>query len=240
MFIGAAIYGGMSLNTKWNEVKELNGQIADASEPDGKEPDDQEPGGQPDDQAIDPSNTDESVSPKPSSEAGSPQENNPEPEVSQSPGSKSPATDASPPTTPKPSPSPGGANDGGGAEDDTLSPEEKEKLKKEIDASTASGMEQLRASCKASSSSLVQQIVQELNNNEEASLQTIQKEFLTSIIAAEAECDVKFNLLAASAKEQYKGAGISEESLPDWSTEYGSAKEQARADALVAIAGAID
>lgn len=101
-------------------------------------------------------------------------------------------------------------------------------------------MQQLKASCQASSSSLVQQIIQELGGNDEAALESIQSKYLTKILAAEADCDAQFNQLLSKAKSEYSAADLSNQPLPDWSSQYERTKEQARADAITVIANAVE
>lgn len=142
----------------------------------------------------------------------------------------------------KPSAEPGTPSSGGSSSQNptaTTPPDDKSEIKQGIDAAITKEMEQLRASCSATSSSLVNKIAAELKADPDAGLDKIQGSFLDDVVAAEAKCDSDFNALVAKAKQQYKNEGISESSLPDWSSEYASSKETARANALAAIANAM-
>ncbi|OBR68404.1 hypothetical protein A7K91_21210 [Paenibacillus oryzae] len=121
----------------------------------------------------------------------------------------------------------------------TTPPNEKDEIKQGIDAAITKEMEKLRTSCSATSSSLVNKIAAELKADPEGGLEKIQGSLMDDVVAAEAKCDSDFSALIAKAKQQYKKEGISEESLPDWSSEYASSKEKARANALAAIANAM-
>lgn len=214
------IVGVNNLNSKLDEVKELNEQIADASneenatetnqpEDEGNETDEGQPG----------------QTPKPNVKPG---------QSSEAPESTNdPDTTQLPESTPKPS-EPG--------DQSTAKPpstEDQDRKKKEIDGAVTAQMESLRATCKSTSNSLIAQIKQELAANEDASLETIQSKYLTKILTAEAECDAQFNQLVSDAKAQYSDADLNEDALPNWSTEYENAKSQARSDALVEIANAL-
>lgn len=124
--------------------------------------------------------------------------------------------------------------------DEAKCTEDNARKKQEIDAAISADMQQLKASCQASSNSLVQQIIQELGGNNETALKTIQNKYLTKVFAAEAECDAQFNLLLSKAKSEYSAADLSDRPLPDWSSQYESAKAQARADAIAVIANAVE
>lgn len=139
---------------------------------------------------------------------------------------------------PSSAPSPNNVDTSEKPADDVKSTEDKARIKQEIDAAISADMQQLKASCQASSSSLVQQITQELGENDETSLETIQSKYLTKIFDAEAECDAQFNQLLSKAKSEYSAADLSDQPLPDWSSQYESAKAQARADAITVIANA--
>ncbi|MCA0756486.1 hypothetical protein KP806_15635 [Paenibacillus sp. N4] len=242
--VGIALYGGLSLNAKLNKVDELNGQIADTAKPGGSGADGEpaEPGEQPTGETSELSG---SVSPGASASPQTGQ--NTETAGTGSGGTDSedtPGTDDTPAATDKPATSP----DQGGTEEkptgsspgSTAPSAEQAKKKKAIDASVTGQMEQLRASCRAASSSLVAQITQELKSDPDASMDTIQSKYLTKVFAAEADCDAQFNQLMGEAQAEYGAAGISEQSMPDWGTQYENAKSQARADALTEIANAMN
>lgn len=142
--------------------------------------------------------------------------------------------------TPSSALSPNNADTSEKPADDAKSTEDKARKKQEIDAAISADMQQLKASCQVSSSSLVQQIIQELGGNDEAALETIQNKYLTKVFAAEAECDAQFNQLLNKAKSEYSAADLSDQPLPDWSSQYESAKAQARADAIDFIANAVE
>lgn len=233
LVIGLIIFGAINLFSKMDEVKELNNKIAEVDEVEGEN------------DPIQPSPTDGNnpltpdEDPEQSSDPSAPPISQLPLYPSEVPGTVPGDSSTKPEVAPKPTPSPGGNGGTDNTPPSNSSPDDKAKKKKEIDAATTTGMEKLRASCTAASNNLVNQIVQELNADEDASLESIQGDFLTDILAAEAKCDVQFNLLIGQAKEQYKAAGIDEQSLPDWSSEYESAKSQARASALTAITKAL-
>lgn len=235
LLLSLLTYGGVSLVSKMNKVDELNGKIAEAEGP-------EEPSSQPSPSEPSDSTDEPSEQPPDTTNASSSQKpHTGEETLPDNPGTTPGNTVTSPETTPKPS-SPGDNGEAGSkpvTPPSNPSPNDKAKEKKEIDAATTTAMEKLRASCSTTSNNLVNQIVQELKADENASLESLQGDFLTDIIAAEAKCDVQFNLLMGQAKEQYKAAGIDEQSLPDWSSEYESAKSQARASALTAITKAM-
>ncbi len=142
----------------------------------------------------------------------------------------------------KPSKEPGTPASGGSSSQSpaaTTPPDEKDEIKQGIDAAITKEMEKLRTSCSATSSSLVNKIAAELKADPEGGLDKIQGSLMDDVVAAEAKCDSDFSALIAKAKQQYKKEGISEDSLPDWSSEYASSKEEARANALSAIANAM-
>jgi hypothetical protein len=142
----------------------------------------------------------------------------------------------------KPSKEPGTPASGGSSSQSpaaTTPPDEKDEIKQGIDAAITKEMEKLRTSCSATSSSLVNKIAAELKADPEGGLDKIQGSFMDDVVAAEAKCDSDFSALIAKAKQQYKKEGIPEDSLPDWSSEYASSKEKARANALSAIANAM-
>lgn len=222
------VVGVNNLNAKLDEVKALNEQIADASE-EGKANEK----GRPEDEVkeTDKGQTGQTPEPgvKPGQSSGSPESTH-TPDSTQLPKSTPKPSEPGVYSTPKPE-NPSTAK--------PLSTEDQEQNKQEIDANMTARMESLRAACQSTSSRLVAQIKQELASNEEASMETIQSKYLTQIIAAEAGCDAQFNLLLSDAKAQYSDAGLNEEALPNWSTEYENAKSQVRSNALVEIANAL-
>ncbi|MFD0961666.1 hypothetical protein [Paenibacillus chungangensis] len=161
------------------------------------------------------------------------------------PGTSGGGTDAT--AKPEATPSPSDGSGGGSSPGTTPTPqpteqpsaEEQEKAKREIDAAITTKMEQLSASCKATSDSLVQEIAAELAEDPDATLDTIQKKFLVKVFAAEANCDSSFTTLLNEAKSAYSEAGLSEEQMPGWAAQYESAKAQARKDAINALASAL-
>ncbi|RJE83625.1 hypothetical protein D3P07_25080 [Paenibacillus sp. 1011MAR3C5] len=218
-----------------NEVDELNGKIADAEKTGEEELPEEPTPSEPGDSVNNPDSSEqpaETTNPSESQQPPARGTNQPDNNSGVTLGN----TGTSPEATPKPT-SPGG---NGGTKPTTTPPtDNKDKKKKEIDAATTTGMEKLRASCTATSNNLVNQIVKQLKADEDATAESIQGDFLTDIMAAEAKCDVQFNALIGQAKAQYEAAGLDEQSLPDWGSEYESAKSQARSSALTAIASAM-
>jgi hypothetical protein len=228
--IGIVIYGSMSLYSKLNQVEELNGRIEETARIDGgqntaessEKPDDQpeqtplvEPAQSP---AADPAQTEVSVPTPQTAEALLP----------------------SPTSSLTPEPTSDNLEVGQKSGDESTNSEEKSQKKKEIDASVTAKLEKLKSSCQASSNSLVRQIAQELSNDEDATLATIQSKYLNKVFSAEADCDAKFNLLISNAKSEYKAADLGDQPFPDWSSQYESAKAGARADALAIIANSLN
>lgn len=117
--------------------------------------------------------------------------------------------------------------------------DEQLKVKTTIDTAYKSQMDDLAKTCKENSATLVNQIVKELERNKEATIETIQAQFLTKVTEAEAKCDTQFQTLLSNAKAEYKEADIPETNLPDWNAQYEKAKTDARSNALQLIAGAI-
>lgn len=244
--LGLGSYATYTLMSKMNQVKELNGQIAEAGEEGSVDPKSTEqatlPGGggdeEPADVAVDPP----TVEGEPSSGGGLAAGSDNPGATSNANVSATPTPPAKPRSTDKPSqPDPGKPDSSAGTQTpaSTPSPAELEERKQSIDESVTASMESLRATCKAKSSGLVAQIKAEIAADQDAAVDTLQKEFLGQVIEAEAECDSQFAELVGQAKAQYKAAGIAESGLPDWSTEYDNAKAEARSAALTEIAGAI-
>lgn len=212
--VGIVLYGSISLYSKLNKVDELNERIEETA--------DFNPS-QDSNNSADPSFVQEEED----------QEIEPVPAQVEELQPTSTETMTS-------SPSPNNVDTSEKPTDDAKSTEDNARKKQEIDAAISAEMQQLKASCQASSSSLVQQIIQELGKNDEASLETIQSKYLTKIFAAEAECDAQFNQLLSKAKSGYSAADLSNQPLPDWSSQYESAKAQARADAITVISNAVE
>lgn len=222
--IGIVIYGSISLYSKLNQVNELNDRLEEVAEVDNAE--------------EFPTSTDQpSEQPEQTSNAG--QAPTPEPELvptTQPEDVLQPSSTATLTSEPASdnldeSQEPGGES--------TISGD-KAQTKKEIDASVNAQLQQLKSSCQASSSSIVKQIANELSNDKEATLATIQSKYLDKVFSAEAACDAKFNQLISNAQGEYQAADLSNQALPDWSSQYENAKAQARADALVVIANSIN
>jgi hypothetical protein len=218
---------------KMNQVKELNGQIAEADE-ESVDLTASKPSTLPEGDKEEPASdaVDDTIAPEGegSSEGGN-----------HSVGAGNPSAAPVPQSTDKPTQPRAGKPGSAGTQPpaSTPTPEELEERKQSIDQSVTASMESLRATCKAKSSGLVAQIKAELASDPDAAVGTLQKEFLGQVIEAEADCDSQFSQLVGQAKEQYKAAGIAESGLPNWSTEYDIAKAEARAAALTEIASAI-
>lgn len=255
LVVGVAVYGGIHLLAKMNQVKELNGQIAEASDNDDQGAEDKPGGGPEPEQTPVPADGDSDAGmpgrePAEGAEAPgrSPQPGNGAPDQA-TPGAVDPAgaeSGAKPAASQPPATAPGqpaaggGSSFGGGTPSGSNSEaEDKEQRKRAIDAAITADMEKLRSACSATSGNLVKQIVRELKSGGDDSLQKIQDQYLADIVAAEADCDARFAGLVGEAQKQYAAAGLNAQSLPDWSAEYESAKEQARSNALAEIASAM-
>ncbi|RCW47876.1 hypothetical protein [Paenibacillus prosopidis] len=212
--VGIVLYGSISLYSKLNKVDELNQRIEETADFDTSQD----------------SNTDPSLVQE--------EENQPK-EPSQTEQVQEDKLQSTSVENETPSPSPNNVDTSEKPTDDAKSTEDNVRKKQEIDAAITADLQQLKASCQASSSSLVQQITQELGKNDEAALEMIQNKYLTKVFAAEAECDAQFNQLISKAKSEYSAADLSDQPLPDWSTQYESAKAQARADAITVISNAV-
>lgn len=221
VIIGIVIYGGMSLYSKLNQVNELNERLDESAEaPAGLE------------------------SPNPTKLPSDPIEQTPAAEPTPTPElvpSTQPEDVIQPITTATSAPKPTSDNvdKGQKPEKEAASSEEKSRKKKEIDASVTAKLGKLQSSCQSVSSSLVQQIAEELNGNKDATLADIQSKYLSKVVTAESDCDLKFNELISSAKSEYKAAELGDQPFPDWSSQYESAKAGARADALAVIVNSI-
>lgn len=222
--IGIIIYGSMSLYSKLNQVDELNGRLEEAAEFDNAE------GAS--------ANTDR-PSEQPEQTSNAEQTLTPESELvpSAQPGD---AIQPSPTATLTPVSASDNVDKGQKPGEESTTSEDKAQKKKKIDASVNAKLQQLKSSCQASSNSLVKQIANELSNDKEATLATIQSKYLDKVFSAEAACDAKFNQLISNAQSEYQAADLSNQALPDWSSQYESAKTGARADALAVIANSIN
>jgi len=112
---------------------------------------------------------------------------------------------------------------------------DKDKAKKEIDATITTDMQQLRSSCVAVTSRLSKQIAEEIQADNDATIKSISSKYLPSILEAEMECDNSFQQLLDKAVKAYETAGLAVESMPQWKKQYESAKQQAREKALQSI-----
>lgn len=242
--LGLGAYATYTLMSKMNQVKELNGQIAEADEGDSANPEVTDsatkPGDsgeeKPADVVVDPPTDKGNTSSGADHVAGSG-----DPSAT-APAAATATATANPQSTDKPA-QPGAGDSGNPTGTQTPvptpTPVDPKERKQAIDQSVTASMESLRATCKAKSSGLVAQIKAEIAADPDAAVDMLQKEFLGQVIEAEAECDSQFAELVGQAKAQYKAAGIAESGLPDWSTEYDNAKADARSAALTEIASAI-
>ncbi|MDQ8738358.1 hypothetical protein [Paenibacillus sp. LHD-38] len=222
--IGIIIYGSMSLYSKINQVNELNGRLEEAAEVDNAEGTPTK-SDQPSEQPEQTANAEETSIPES------------EPVPSAQPED---ALQPSPTATLTPVPASDNVDKGQKPGEESTTSEDKAQMKKKIDASVNAKLQQLKSSCQASSNSLVKQIANELSNDKEATLATIQSKYLDKVFSAEAACDAKFNQLISNAQGEYQAAELSNQALPDWSSQYESAKATARADALAVIANSIN
>lgn len=242
----AAIAGINGIRSKLNEVKELNGQLAEASlqkqtsseqeaaaqvkqtssaqEAAAQVKQEAAAQAEPGRKAIEAAAEQSSVSHQPEPSAGKLATASPSP----------PAASEQPTPAPKPQESPSGSAAGPGAAEDRV------MTKQDMDSAMTAKLESLRASCEAASDRLVAQIKQELASNKEATLAALEREYLDKVFAAEADCDARFHKLLGEAKAQYRDAGLDERLLPNWGVEYENAKAEARSEAMVDIAGAME
>lgn len=221
VIIGLVIYGGTSLYSKLNQVNELNERLNESAEAaEGLE------------------------SPVPTKEPADQIEQTPAAEPTLAP-ELVPSTQPddviqpTPTATLTPEQASNNVDKGQKPEKAATSSEEKSRKKKEIDASVTAKLDNLKSSCQAASRSLIQQITDELSGNEDATLADIQSKYLSKVITAESDCDLKFNELISNAKSEYKAAELGDQPFPDWSSQYENAKAGARADALAAIVNSI-
>ncbi|WP_141502203.1 hypothetical protein [Paenibacillus luteus] len=224
VIIGIVIYGSMSLFSKINQVEELNGQLEETAEGNT---------------GIVSSSSSSSPTPSPDVEPEASMINEPTqtPEIvpSTQPGNATP----SPIATLTPGPTSDNVDKDDNSKGESTNSEEKSRKKKKIDASVTAKLGSLKSSCQATSNSLVKQIAGELSSNKDATLADIQSKYLNKVFSAESDCDAKFNELISNAKSEYKAADLGDQAFPDWSSQYESAKAQARADALAVIADSI-
>ncbi|MDQ6420665.1 hypothetical protein RB620_14640 [Paenibacillus sp. LHD-117] len=229
LVLGVASYGVISLTTKLNQAKELNEQLAEAEDSEGQqEPeislvvDDKEGQSGEEIAAHDseekPQSSETSTGQAGVDPAASPDDNAGQPSPTNS-------VEASNPSSPSTAPAP--------------TPIDKKERKKQIDSTITASMEALRGTCKATSSQLIAQIKVEITSDKDAALESIQTKYLGKVVAAEAECDAQFNQLISDAKAKYEEAGLQQSELPDWGSEYESAKANARSEALVELASAL-
>lgn len=101
---------------------------------------------------------------------------------------------------------------------------DKSQKKKEINTSITVKLQKLKSS---------------RHGDAEAMLSTIKSKYLNDVFATETDCDAEFNQLISRAQSEYKAAELGDQSLPDWSAQYESARAQARADALTIIANSL-
>lgn len=218
--VGIVLYGSISLYSKLNKVDELNQRIEETVDSNSG----QDSNNSADNPSLVQEEEDQATEPV---QAEQVQEEELQPATVEN-------------VTPSSALSPNNVDTSEKPADEAKSTEDNARKKQEIDAAISADMQQLKASCQASSSSLVQQITQELGGNDEAALETIQNKYLTKVFAAEAECDAQFNQLLSKAKSEYSAADLSDQPLPDWSSQYESAKAQARADAIAVIANTVE
>lgn len=246
--LGAVAYGVVTLTAKMNDAKDLKQQLADADLPNEDESVEGEGNADVDggaDQGEAGGGDGQSVSPAPSASPGD------------SVTPDKPAGGASEPAAGSGSTGSSGGSGGGvsgtpansgSTEAPGAKPEPSatapatggKESKADIDAAVTASMESLRSTCKATSSKLVSAIKAEISANKEAALETLQSEYLGQVVAAEASCDAQFSQLVGDAQAKYKAAGLSASELPDWSSEYERAKQDARSAALTEIAAALD
>lgn len=225
--IGIVTYGSVSLYSKLNQVDELNGRLEETADVEAGEQT-PEVSGQPNEQPTNQTEQTPVADATPTPESELLPSTQPEEDLQPSPTATSTPNDTS-----------SNVDKGQKPEEESTTSEEKTRKKKEINASVTAKLGKLKSSCQATSNSLVQQIAAELSGDEEATLATIQSKFLNKVFSAEAECDVKFNQLISDAQSEYKAADLGNQSFPDWSSQYESAKASARADALTVIANSL-
>ncbi|RED65824.1 hypothetical protein [Cohnella lupini] len=184
----------------------------------------------------------DSQEPSETSEIGIVTENTDSPEES---------TNTTPSATPTPTPpietnevtqpqtSPSNSNTAEPQETTVVLSEDEIALKLKIDTKFENEISSLRNECKAKSDGLIQDMVEELTSNEEATLVTLQAKFLGKLITAESGCDSSFKALVTDATDEYEEAGIPVSELPAWESQYSKQKSAVRASAISKLAAAL-
>lgn len=216
--IGIVIYGSKSLYSKLNKVDELHVRLEEAAAIDAGQ------------KSI--AGTEQTPEAEPTQ--------SPELEPSTQPKGAPPSAAPAPTAALAPGPASDNVENGHTTKNEPQSLEDKAHKKKEIDASVTAALLHLKSSCQASSSRLARQIAEELSGDGEVTLAAIQSKYLNKIFAAEAACDAKFNQLISNARSEYKAADLGHQALPDWGSQYESAKAKARGDALAVIANSLN
>ncbi|MBB6638166.1 hypothetical protein [Cohnella thailandensis] len=97
----------------------------------------------------------------------------------------------------------------------------------------------LRSSCLAKVDKLSGEVVSYIKSakasSEEVTVSDLQKQFMSDIAGAEADCDKRFEAILASAKKEYAEAKLGTDDLDGWSKEYSASKGQARMKAMSQI-----
>jgi hypothetical protein len=119
---------------------------------------------------------------------------------------------------------------------------QKQEVQADLEGKYNQQMIQLKASCDSQVNQFVKEISAVLKENQEdnqqASLETLQKQFLPKIMQAEQSCDQKFRGILESAKKEYQSTGIESKDLNKWQEQYDKYKSEMRTKALAQISSA--
>lgn len=121
--------------------------------------------------------------------------------------------------------------------------EEQQAVKENIQADYQAKLSALQSSCMAKSNSLLSEMIGDVNaklaSGAEISVDSLQSTYLPKISESESQCDNQFSSTLASAKQEYKAAGLNPAELDEWQISYNSAKSQAKANALSQLSAAL-
>lgn len=110
---------------------------------------------------------------------------------------------------------------------------------KKIEDKYTSSINQLKASCEAEVSVLVNQIANVINQskaeNQPLSADALQNNFMTKIAKAEQNCDNKFTGMMNEAQVEFQQKGLEVTQIDLWKQQYNLYKEQARIKAITEL-----
>ncbi|WP_127579945.1 hypothetical protein [Paenibacillus koleovorans] len=106
----------------------------------------------------------------------------------------------------------------------------------ELKSTYAMKLTNIQTTCTSQVNRLTQEIINKLSqpaaSGQTYSLQELQNTFLPQVIEAEQQCDQSFNQLMTEAEHAYSKAGLGLEDVAGWRTQYTTAKNQVRQEAL--------